>query len=855
MTMRSTTTGDPYPVFPPDANRIPPPNLDRVTDQVDQALTLLIHTPDIPYTYEAPSFDSLLYSTGIYPTGSMNEYFRECSYGNFGVEGQISGWFTAANNYSYYTWNNYGLGSYPHNAQKLVEEAVLAADSAGVDFSLYDNDGDGWVDALIVVHQGPGAEFTGSNDDIWSHRWVMHDPLFLDGVWIWDYSMDPELEGNGSSGNIEPIAVFSHEYTHLLGLPDLYDYDDKLVASSFTTLGDNNDHPLMDWCIMGYGGYGLSSFGKGATPPHHCGYIKTLLGWADPMVLGLSATGIEIPEVEINPVIYRIPINGSNTEYFLVENRNSACPEALFDHYDSDFSAWFSWFTPGSNPLDAGLIVYHIDENMPLNDGTPDYDHYGCRVIDAGYTSAQPWPNLEFTEWWYPYEFRIGAAWCGEDNQFQLTPLTDPSTDGYSGPSGIYITNVSSSGPVMTFDLEFTTGTPAFAYAGGYALNDGGDEDGFLDMGETGELYVYLKNVGDGEALSVSGTLNSNDPYVQILEGQSDFEDIGITLTGANTSPFVISVAPNCPIGYDAEAALLLTYQGGGSDVISIPLELNWDLMFADNVEAGIGGWTHGVAYGDYEDQWHRTSQRNHTAGGQYSWKCGQNGYGTYWSNLNAALISPVVALQGDARVSFWHRLNCEDGWDGGIVEKAVAGGTWEQIDPIGGYPDQIEHVGWNAPFLLGTPCYSSDFDWSFARVVIPDCDGTGQVRFRFGSDQGVGAEGWYLDDFRFYCGQGLVGISEEEPVRIPDQFVLNGPYPNPFNPTTTFRFSLPVASNVKLTIFDLQGRVVAELAKGWQAAGIHEFTFDGSALSSGVYLFRLQAGDFSAAGKMVLMK
>lgn len=853
VTMRSTTTGDPYPVFPPDANRVPPLNPDRV-DEVDQALTILIHTPDIGYTYEPGSFDSLLFSTGIYPTGSMNEYFLESSYGIFGVEGDVVGWFTAENNYSYYTWNNYGLGWYPHNAQKLVEEAVLAADAAGVDFSNYDNDGDGWVDALIVVHQGPGGEFTGSDDDIWSHRWAI-DPIFLDGVWVSDYSMDPELEGDGSSGEIEPIAVFSHEYTHLLGMPDLYDYDSKLVASTFTTYGDDNDHPLMDWCIMGYGGYGLSSYGKGATPPHHCGYFKILLGWAEPTVLGLSQTNIQVPEVEINPVIYKIPIGGSGTEYFLVENRNSACPDALFDHFDSDFSAWFNWFTPGPNPLDAGLIVYHIDETMPLNDGTPDYDHYGCRVIDAGFTALQPWPGVEFTEWWYPYEFRVGATWSAEDGQNELTPDTDPNTDGYSGPSGIYITNISNSGSLMTFDLAFTSGTPEFAFAGSEVLNDDGDADGFLDMGETGELYVNIQNVGTGEALAVSGTLISLDPYVEIVQNQADFGAIGISFWSQNSSPFVLTIDQSCPIGYDAEATLTLSWQGGGTDEVTIPLELNWDLMFADDVENGMGDWTHGVAGGTYNDQWHISSQRNHTDNGLHSWKCGQTGSGGYGILLNAELVSPVVTLHEDARVSFWHRLNCEEDWDGGIVEKAASGGTWQQIYPIGGYPDQITHTSSGGPFSYGTQCYSSDFDWTFARVIIPDCGGAVQVRFRFGSDQGVGEEGWYLDDFRFYQGEGLVGLSDDVLQTVPSDYAFQDPHPNPFNASTVLTFTLPKTTRVRLEVLDLNGRKVEQLLDSFLGAGEHSVRFTAERFASGVYFAVLRTSDRTFAKKLMLIK
>lgn len=88
-----------------------------------------------------------------------------------------------------------------------------------------------------------------------------------------------------------------------------------------------------------------------------------------------------------------------------------------------------------------------------------------------------------------------------------------------------------------------------------------------------------------------------------------------------------------------------------------------------------------------------------------------------------------------------------------------------------------------------------------------------------------------------------------------PDKYTLTGNYPNPFNPSTTISFSLPEATRVELAVYDLSGRLVATLTNGWMQAGSHEVTFDGSNLASGVYVYKMMAGDFSASGKMVLMK
>jgi hypothetical protein len=90
-----------------------------------------------------------------------------------------------------------------------------------------------------------------------------------------------------------------------------------------------------------------------------------------------------------------------------------------------------------------------------------------------------------------------------------------------------------------------------------------------------------------------------------------------------------------------------------------------------------------------------------------------------------------------------------------------------------------------------------------------------------------------------------------------PHEFTLHQNHPNPFNPTTTIRFDLPVASIVSLDIFDINGRNVGGgLASIRQyPPGSHAIPFDGSGLPSGVYIYHLQAGNFTASGKMVLLK
>jgi hypothetical protein len=88
-----------------------------------------------------------------------------------------------------------------------------------------------------------------------------------------------------------------------------------------------------------------------------------------------------------------------------------------------------------------------------------------------------------------------------------------------------------------------------------------------------------------------------------------------------------------------------------------------------------------------------------------------------------------------------------------------------------------------------------------------------------------------------------------------PFRFDLEQNYPNPFNPSTTIKFELPRTSQVSLAVFDVLGRQVSVLVNEKREAGVYEVKFDGSALSSGVYFYRLQAGSFVATKKLLLMK
>jgi hypothetical protein len=118
------------------------------------------------------------------------------------------------------------------------------------------------------------------------------------------------------------------------------------------------------------------------------------------------------------------------------------------------------------------------------------------------------------------------------------------------------------------------------------------------------------------------------------------------------------------------------------------------------------------------------------------------------------------------------------------------------------------------------------------------------------------------------YSGQNISGSDAIRPVRsnnyhefpiienaTPSTYALSENYPNPFNPATVIKYGLPEDANVMLSVFNTLGQEVASLASGFQKAGYHEVTFDGSGLTSGVYFYRIQANNYLETKKLVLMK
>jgi hypothetical protein len=158
-----------------------------------------------------------------------------------------------------------------------------------------------------------------------------------------------------------------------------------------------------------------------------------------------------------------------------------------------------------------------------------------------------------------------------------------------------------------------------------------------------------------------------------------------------------------------------------------------------------------------------------------------------------------------------------------------------------------------------GGTTWINKFTWTTAHrnthetQTLPEADGKANVKIRLVSIQ-PGWDWWWAVDnvcIKGYQVTGVVGNQNN----VPKQYGLTQNYPNPFNPTTVIAYQLPKAGNVKLIVYDLLGREVKTLVNEFKQAGSYNVSLDASELASGVYFYRINAGDFTDVKKMMLIK
>jgi immune inhibitor A len=538
-----------------------------------QVLLIVIEFSDVSNVFSRASFDSMAF-TG-WPTGSINDYYTEISYGNLTLSGEVWGWYTAGQTRAYYGDNQKGWGTYPKNAAKLVEEAVDAAEVAGCDFSKFDNDGDGQAESIIIVHCGEGSETSLDVNDIQSHVSTITNmggtARTYDGVTINRYACCPELQSSSPNTHIN-IGVYCHEYGHILGLPDLYDVGRWCTAYSSWGIGA--------WGLMSFGGWGGDVVSP-QSPSHMCAWSKIKMGWITPTVLSGSYGQVLISAIESNSQVYKIGMNCRETQYFLVSYRDS--------------SVGFDKSLPK-----RGMLIYHVDDDMYTEN---DCENGGsCTSGGFNYMVAVEQPDANFNldcGTAYNYGDRGDMyPYAGIDS---FTVSTTPNSNTYQGTSsGVSITNIGWSGSQMRMGVVTGDLYTEIAYDDGYynqcwSYGDGG---GFA-VKMTPPAYPALD-----KGLLIMGC-NSNSPnfQCQIWDDSGTGGTPGSSLSGVHTTSG--AVAYNW--AYEDFTADSIIVSSG--DFWALYIQYNGSMLLADNDSPWSGRtmtyWAgtfsaDGGAYGNY---------------------------------------------------------------------------------------------------------------------------------------------------------------------------------------------------------------------------------------------------------------
>ncbi len=265
-------------------------------------------------------------------SNSVLDYFNDQFKGSYEFNFTIGPVVTLPKDLSYYGKNEDDKAGRDTNPQELVRDACMLSDPF-VDFSEFDDDGDGTVDNVFVIVAGKSEAEGADSDCMWPHQWYVPN-LSLDGKRILTYALSTELtvQSQNSTGQLVwglcNIGTFCHEYSHVLGLEDYYDTDED--GSGGTSKGMWVSTALMD-------GGNFNNIGK--TPPYYNALDREMLGIGKPEKMKTGTVTLE-------------PVD-RNGRYLILEHPSDPAEFFLFE-----CRAPKGWDTYIGG---SGLAIYHVD--------------------------------------------------------------------------------------------------------------------------------------------------------------------------------------------------------------------------------------------------------------------------------------------------------------------------------------------------------------------------------------------------------------------------------------------------------------------------------------------------------------
>ena len=351
-------------------------------------------------------------------TGSVRDYFRDNSDGLF-----------APNFDLYFVTVNNTLSSYSgDNDYTLVVDAISALKNkySGFDASKYDSDGDGEVDAAVVLYAGTESAANGLGGYQYELTWTKAGRVSAGGNKKFNnYLLIAQMQSNNV---ILPIATVVHEFSHTMGLRDHYcAYNRDMYEPTYDSNGNvtsyydfTNQYPgAHAWDVMSVGMYNNG----GLTPCGYTAFEKEFMGWISYKTLESSSETTVISPLNTTNLAYKVPVSGDNDEWFVLENRQRTGWDAYLPYH--------------------GMLIWHIDYDQEAWDGDQlnDYEeHQRIDVVEAGniktvtyyqgfesqYLKDDPYPGSQNVT-----SFSGFQSWAGTDLGIQLYSITEKDNNIY----------------------------------------------------------------------------------------------------------------------------------------------------------------------------------------------------------------------------------------------------------------------------------------------------------------------------------------------------------------------------------------------------------------------------------------
>ncbi len=293
-------------------------------------------------------FEQYLNATGSIPSsygsvsrnyGSVKQYFSDMSDGQFSPQFDIYGPVTLDYGYSYY-----GGGTNDH-MDRFVPEVCKKANEAGVDFSKYDQDNDGFVDLVYIIYAGWGENYgKNTSNCIWPRSGTIDGGTY-NGKRVCLYGVNNEMNGNDpTTGNatmqINGIGTFCHEFSHCLGLPDIY------ATKNTTAAYSANNQAMGFWDLMDLGNF----VGNSYSPKAYTAFEKELMGWQKIEDLTTQPSGNYTlqPLIEGGKAYKVVNAKGNEQECIVMENIQN--------------SKW----DRSTTYLGHGMLAYHVEYDADI---------------------------------------------------------------------------------------------------------------------------------------------------------------------------------------------------------------------------------------------------------------------------------------------------------------------------------------------------------------------------------------------------------------------------------------------------------------------------------------------------------